>query len=158
VCQENGRSGTTTDIRLRGGSSNVRGDCRSLVSRHTNLVPLRNRGIAVDKLPCGAERLLAKKSDCTPPSTILPACRLMSAPKSKEDRILGLDDRRDGAGFAYKLLCVCSYNVRCEITRYGERLGDLVFFDDEEASVTQGERVLRCPGCHNLLGLPGLRS
>ena len=41
----------------------------------------------------------------------------------------------------YQLLCVCSYKVRCEVMRHGERLGELTFFDDEEVSVTQGERV-----------------
>ena len=41
---------------------------------------------------------------------------------------------------AYQLLCECSYKVRCEIMHQGERLGELTFFDDDESSVTQGER------------------
>ncbi len=82
----------------------------------------------------------------------------MRAPRSEEGRVLALDDGRGSTRLAYKLLCICSYRVRCEVTRYGEQLGGLVFFDDEEASVTQGERVRHCPGCQSLLGLPGLRS
>ena len=39
----------------------------------------------------------------------------------------------------------------------GERLGELTFFDDEEASVTQGERLWYCPGCRSRLGLLSLR-
>jgi hypothetical protein len=54
----------------------------------------------------------------------------------------GLSVQRSGAtNRAYQLLCECSYKVCCEIMRHGERLGELMFFDDEEASVTQGERV-----------------
>src|SRR5829696_1057630 len=49
--------------------------------------------------------------------------------------------RRDAPSRAYQLSCRCSYKVRCEVMRHGERLGELTFFDDEEASVTQGERV-----------------
>lgn len=58
----------------------------------------------------------------------------------------------------YRLLCKCSYKVRCEIMTYGERLGELAFFDDEEASSTQGERVWNCPGCRGPLRLPDLQS
>jgi hypothetical protein len=42
--------------------------------------------------------------------------------------------------------------------RYGENLGELVFFDDKEASSTWGERVWHCPGCNDRLGLLGLLS
>lgn len=59
---------------------------------------------------------------------------------------------------AYRLLCKCSYKVRCEIMRHGEQLGELTFFDDEETSVTQGERVWHCPGCRSRLGFLSLRS
>ena len=70
----------------------------------------------------------------------------------------GLGVQRSGApSWAYQLLCKCSYKVRCEVMRHGERLGELTFSDDEEASVTQGERVQYCPGCHNLLSLLSLR-
>jgi hypothetical protein len=34
----------------------------------------------------------------------------------------------------YQLLCGCSYKVRCDVMRHGERLCELTFFDDEEAS------------------------
>jgi len=71
---------------------------------------------------------------------------------------LSLDDQRDNSWSAYRLLCVCGYRVRCEVMRYGESLGELVFFDDKESSMTRGERVWYCPGCHDRLGLPGLRS
>jgi hypothetical protein len=59
---------------------------------------------------------------------------------------------------AYRLLCKCSYKVRCEIISYGERLGELAFFNDEETSSTQGERIWNCPGCRSPLRLPDLQS
>src|SRR5215213_6245694 len=46
--------------------------------------------------------------------------------------------QRSGApSKTYQLLCECSYKVRCEVVRHGERLGELTFFDEEEVSVTQ---------------------
>ena len=66
--------------------------------------------------------------------------------------------RQDRAtGWAYQLLCGCSYKVRCEVTRHGEQLGQLTFFDDEEASATQGERIWFCPGCRSRLDLLSFR-
>jgi hypothetical protein len=65
--------------------------------------------------------------------------------------------KRNGAPErTYQLRCVCSYKVRCEVMRHRERLGELTFFDDEEVSVTQGERVWYRTGCHNRLGLLSL--
>lgn len=70
----------------------------------------------------------------------------------------GLSVQRSGApNRAYQLLCECSYKVRCEVMRHGERLGELTFFDDEEASVTRGERVWYCPGCRSRLSLLSVR-
>lgn len=47
----------------------------------------------------------------------------------------GLGVQRSGApDRAYQLLCECSYKVRCEVVRHGERLGELTFFDEEGAS------------------------
>jgi hypothetical protein len=60
-----------------------------------------------------------------------------------------LNDRRDNSWSAYRLLCACGYRVRCEVMRYG---------DDTESSMTRGERVRDCPGCHDQLGLLGLRA
>ncbi|MBA2712471.1 MAG: hypothetical protein H0U55_02820 [Rubrobacteraceae bacterium] len=70
---------------------------------------------------------------------------------------LGLDGHRANPWSACRLLCVCGYRVRCEVMRYGESLGEFVFIDDKEASTTWGERVWNCPGCHDRLGLLGLR-
>jgi hypothetical protein len=70
----------------------------------------------------------------------------------------GLGVKRSGApNGAYQLLCKCSYKVRCEVMRHSERLGELTFFDDEEASVIQGERVRYCPGCRSQLSLLSVR-
>ena len=70
----------------------------------------------------------------------------------------GLSAQLSGApDRAYLLLCECSYKVRCEVMRHGERLGELTFFDDEEASVTRGERVWYCPGCRKRLSLLSVR-
>jgi hypothetical protein len=65
--------------------------------------------------------------------------------------------RSEAPNRAYRLLCKCSYRVRCEVMRHGERLGELTFFDDEEASETQGERVQYCPGCRSRLSLLSVR-
>jgi hypothetical protein len=70
----------------------------------------------------------------------------------------GLGVQRSGApSKMYQLLCECSYKVRCEVVRHGERLGELTFFDEEEVSVTQGERVRYCPGCRSRLSLLSVR-
>ena len=58
----------------------------------------------------------------------------------------------------YRLLCKCNYKVRCEVMSYGERLGVLAFFDDEETSATQGERIWNCPGCRSTLRLLDLQA
>jgi len=82
----------------------------------------------------------------------------MSSPLRGDERSnLWLGVGLDNVGLAQQLLCACGYKVRCGIMRYGESLGELVFFDDNEVSVTQGERVWHCPGCHDRLDLPGLR-
>jgi hypothetical protein len=71
---------------------------------------------------------------------------------------VGTRAKRDEAtGWAYRLLCECRYKVRCEVMRYGEQLGQLTFFDDEEASPTQGERIWFCPGCRSRLDLLSFR-
>lgn len=67
-----------------------------------------------------------------------------------------LDNERGTSGLTYRFLCVCGYKVRCGVARYGNQLGGLVFFDDEETSRTQGEKVEQCPGCNSRLDLPGL--
>jgi|SRR5215213_7732688 len=77
-------------------------------------------------------------------------------PEPEETR--GLDAGWDSLGATYQLLHSCGYKVRCGIMRYGDGLGGLVFFDDKEASITRGERVSHCPGCHDRLGFVGLRS
>jgi len=70
----------------------------------------------------------------------------------------GLGVQRSGApSKMYQLLCECSYKVRCEVVRHGERLGELTFFDEVEVSVTQGERVRYCPGCRSRLSLLSVR-
>ena len=66
-------------------------------------------------------------------------------------------ERDEANGWAYQLLCECRYKVRCEVMRHGEQLGQLRFFDDEEASVTRGERIWFCPGCRSRLDLLSFR-
>ena len=41
--------------------------------------------------------------------------------------------------------------------RYGDGLGEIVFFDDQETSITYGEKVRYCPGCSDRLSIVGLR-
>lgn len=71
---------------------------------------------------------------------------------------LELEDQGEKSLLARRLMCMCGYKVRCEVMRYGDGLGEFVFFDDNEASLTRGERVWYCPGCHRRLGLLDLRS
>jgi hypothetical protein len=59
--------------------------------------------------------------------------------------------------WAYQLFCECGYKVRCEVIRHGQQLGQLTFFDDEEASATRGEQIWYCPGCQNRLDLLSFR-
>jgi hypothetical protein len=76
---------------------------------------------------------------------------------SGEERLgLVLDNGRRTPALTYEFLCVCGYKVRCGVARYGDQLGGLVFIDDERSSRTRGETVRQCPGCNNMLGLPGL--
>jgi hypothetical protein len=51
------------------------------------------------------------------------------------------------------LLCPCAYRIFCVVRRESERLGSLVFFDDDPTSQTHGERIHECPGCGERLGL-----
>lgn len=56
------------------------------------------------------------------------------------------------------LLCVCSYQLLCEIKAEGEVLGTLIYFDDGPHSETRGQQVRSCPGCGEKLGLQVLRA
>jgi hypothetical protein len=47
---------------------------------------------------------------------------------------------------ATRLLCECGYSICCAVRQEGERLGFLVFFDDQEASKIYAEQVTCCPG------------
>ncbi len=57
---------------------------------------------------------------------------------------------------AATLRCVCGHGILCEVQPEGERIGFLVFFDDEPTSETYGHRVKDCPRCGEQLGLPVL--
>jgi hypothetical protein len=74
----------------------------------------------------------------------------------EERRGLVLDDGRKDPDLTYGLMCACGYKVRCGVTRYGDQLGGLIFFDAEKTSRTQGERVRQCPGCNSRLDIPSL--
>lgn len=71
---------------------------------------------------------------------------------------LEIEERRVNSRSAFRLLCECGYRIRCHVKSYGGSLGELVFFDDAEASTTWDERVWHCPRCQTRLGLTGLRS
>jgi hypothetical protein len=59
---------------------------------------------------------------------------------------------------ATRLLCECGHNICCAVRQEGERLGFLVFSDDEPKSETLGERIRECPGCGERLRLLTLYS
>jgi hypothetical protein len=52
---------------------------------------------------------------------------------------------------ATRLLCECGHSICCAVRQEGERLGFLVFFDDQEASKTYAEQVASRTAC-DLLG------
>jgi hypothetical protein len=54
--------------------------------------------------------------------------------------------------------CLCSFRLLCAVRAEGQRLGFLLFFDDEPGSESHGERVRECPGCGAPLGLLALLS
>jgi len=56
------------------------------------------------------------------------------------------------------LACLCGYPVACRLLREGERLGYLVFFDDEPAGSTFGRQIEHCPTCTQKLALHRLLS
>ena len=73
-------------------------------------------------------------------------------------RVIEIGARQDEATeWAYQLLCECRYKVRCEVMRHGQQLGQLTFFDDEEASAARGEQIWFCPGCRSRLDLLSFR-
>jgi hypothetical protein len=76
---------------------------------------------------------------------------------SEDRRRLVLDDGGESSpGSTYEFLCTCGYRIRCGVSRYGDQLGGLVFFDDEKTSRTWGEEMEQCPRCNRRLDLPGL--
>jgi hypothetical protein len=95
-----------------------------------------------------------KRTSCRQRNRIVGDPPLSAPMRPRPTDAEGLSVQRNGApNSAYQLLCECSHKVLCEVMRHGERLGGLTFFDDEEASVTQGERVRYCPGCRSWLSL-----
>ena len=55
---------------------------------------------------------------------------------------------------AATLRCECGYRILCRVASAGERVGFLVFFDNEPTSETYGQQVKNCPRCGEELGLP----
>ena len=110
----------------------------------------------VVKLPLTHPR--RKQTSCRQRNRIVGDPPLPAPMRPRSTDAEGLSVQRNGApNSAYQLLCECSHKVLCEVMRHGERLGGLTFFDDEEASVTQGERVRYCPGCSSRLSLLSVR-
>jgi hypothetical protein len=57
-----------------------------------------------------------------------------------------------------RLYCVCSYAISVRLQAAGEDMCTILFFDDEAASETCGERVRECPACHQQLGIHTLMA
>jgi hypothetical protein len=52
------------------------------------------------------------------------------------------------------LSCLCGYTIVCLVVRDGERLGSIVYFDEEPTSPTNGGQIENhCPGCGLRLAL-----
>jgi hypothetical protein len=65
------------------------------------------------------------------------------------------EDNHDvGGGERAALRCVCGHRILCEVWPEGERIGSLVFFDDEPTNETYRQRITSCLGCGEQLGLP----
>jgi hypothetical protein len=82
---------------------------------------------------------------------------MRSLPGGQAARDYRSHDERTDSGPSCNLSCACGYKVRCEVLRYGDGLGEIAFFDDQETSVTYGERVRYCLGCQDRLSIAGLR-
>ena len=51
------------------------------------------------------------------------------------------------------LRCVCGHGMSVELREMGERICNVVLFDNEPSSETYSERVRQCPNCGVRLGL-----
>jgi hypothetical protein len=72
-------------------------------------------------------------------------------------RTAGRSCEVQSTGECVRLYCECGRPVRAGVQYHGERVGTLVFFDDELSS-TCGERLTHCPGCSKQLKLLMLRG
>jgi hypothetical protein len=148
-----------TDCRLGREGYKVWYGKPTLATRRTSVVFLPGCGVATDTSAKGTELSRPRKPGDVPPSASQRSYVMVRSWASGEGGDLGYDAVRDSPpALAFRLLCACGYKVRCEVLRYGECLGEIAFFDDKEASTTQGEQLWNCPRCHDRLTLPGLRS
>ena len=128
------------------GDERLQGSSRAAVPSHYVVVKLPSEHPRRKRISCRQRTRITGDSELSVPMSPWPT------------DAQGLSVQRSGAGNrAYQLSCECSYKIRCEVIRHGERLGELTFFDDEEASATQGARVWYCPGCRSRLSLLSLR-
>jgi hypothetical protein len=148
-----------TDCRLGSEGYKVWYDKPAQATRRAGVVFPPDCGVATGIPEQGTGLSRPKKPSDVPPIASQRLFVLMRSWASGERGDLGYDVTRDSPpGLVFRLLCACGYKVRCEVLRYGESLGEIAFFDDKEASTTQGERLLDCPRCHDRLTLTSLRS
>jgi hypothetical protein len=131
----------------------------TLATRHTGVVLLPGHAVATGASANGTGLSPPKKPGDVPLTASQRSSVLMRSWTGGEGGNPGYDVVRDShPALAFRLLCACGYKLRCEVLRYGECLGEIAFFDDKEASTTQGERLWDCPRCQDRLALPSLRS
>jgi hypothetical protein len=131
----------------------------TLATRRAEVVFLPGCGVATGTPAKGPGLSPPKEPGDVLPTSSQRSYVLMRSWTNGEVGDSGYDFARDSApALAFQLLCACGYKVRCEVLRYGECLGEIAFFDDKEASTSQGERLWDCPRCHDRLALPSLRS
>jgi hypothetical protein len=128
---------------------------RIMVNGESHLHPGQ---VTNDTPPFGEEFSFAEKTGCLSSDAIeSPSVLMKSLPEDDKKRNRGLLIEPGNLELSYRLLCVCGYKLHCEVMYYGERLGELVFFDDDETSKTRGKRIWYCSGCNERLDLLGLR-
>jgi hypothetical protein len=141
------RRGAATSVRRRNGYDSWPAAVR----------PLRSRGTSQPTATRRAQGPEVGGTSREPRPVTRPLCVPMIYNSGEQRRGLLLDNGGSKVPrLTHGFLCACGYKVRCGVSRYGDQLGGLVFFDNEKTSRTRGEEVRQCPGCNSRLGLLGL--
>ncbi len=102
------------------GDERLQGSLRAAVPYHYVVVKLPLTHPRKKRTSCRQRNRITGESELSVPMSPWPT------------DAVGIRVQRSGAGNReYQLSCECSYKVRCEVMRHGERLGESTFFDEE---------------------------